>query len=315
MAHFWHNLRNRFVKAYNSGYLPEQDGHQIFFREIGNPKGQPVICFHAGPGLSSSVAQAYSYNLKKYRIIIFDQRGCGLSRYKDAFKNNTLQKTIEDANRLLDFLQIKTKVIAAGCSWGSTCALVFAESYPEKVKKIIVNAIFLGRKKDMECLTPVTSLFYPDMWDEIKRIAGNINPEKYFGKLLFSTKSADQQKAMKYYETLDYTTSAAAPSYEFKDRKCTDKEIQIFRVYMHYQLHDCFLKENQILKNASKIKGIPTEIYQNRWDPSCPPYQAYDLHKALPDSNLHMIPVRGHIHEEMFWRMYLDNLNDYKKCR
>ena len=150
MKHFWYNLRNRFIKAYNTGYLPEQDGHRIFFQEIGNPHGQPVICFHGGPGGSGKVAFAYSYNLKKYRILILDQRGCGLSESAAPFKHNTSQKIVEDANRLLDYLHIKTKVISAGCSWGSTCALLFAETYPEKVKSILVNAIFLGRKVDVQ---------------------------------------------------------------------------------------------------------------------------------------------------------------------
>ncbi|MBP5344360.1 MAG: alpha/beta fold hydrolase [Alphaproteobacteria bacterium] len=311
MEHFWYNLRNRFVKAYNSGYLPEQDGHKIFFQEVGNPNGEPVICFHAGPGGCGKVSQAYSYNLKKYRVVIFDQRGCGLSICKDAFKNNTIQKTVDDANRLLDFLKIKTKVIVSGTSWGSTCALVFAETYPEKAKRIIVNAIFLGRKKDGEYLTPVTRLFYPDMLGEIKKVTGKVDPDKYFSKLLFSEKYADQQKAMKYYETLDYITSSAALSYEFKNREYTAQEIHVFRIYMHYQLNHSFLKENQILKNITKIKDIPTEIYQNRWDPSCPPYQAYELYKALPKSRLHIIPVQGHLHPEMFWQMYQDNMNDY----
>lgn len=313
MVHFWYNLRNRFVKAYNSGYLPEQDGHKIFFQEIGNPKGQPVICFHGGPGGSAGISYAYSYNLKKYRIILFDQRGCGLSEYKEAFKDNTIQKTAEDANRLLDYLQIKTKVVVAGCSWGSTCALFFSETYPERVKKIIVNAIFLARKKDAEYLTPIIPLFYPDMWDELKVIAGKEQPDKYFGKLLFSEKRADQQKAMKYYKSLESQTSDGALSYTFDGREYTDKEIQKFRVFMHYQMNDFFMKENQILGNANKIKDIPVEIYQDRWDPCCPMYQAYDLHKALPKSKLHLIPAFGHIHEKMFWKMYQDNLHDYKE--
>ena len=313
MTHFWYNLRNRFIKAYNSGYLPEKDGHKIFFQEVGNPKGEPVISFHGGPGGSGKVYFAYPYNLKKYRIILFDQRGCGQSKYKDAFKNNTLQKIVEDANRVLDYLQIKTKVISAGCSWGSTCALAFAETYPERIKKIIVNAIFLGRKADGEHLSPVTTLFYPDMWDEIKRVAGKTDPDEYFGKLLFSEKPEDQQKAMKYYKTAEHKTTGGACSYAFEDKEYSDAEIHKFRIFMHYQLNGFFLQENQILKNSAKIKNIPAEIYQDRWDPCCPPYQAFELHKALPKSRLHMIPVHGHVHEEMFWQMYQDNLHDYKE--
>ena len=313
MTHFWYNLRNRFVKAYNTGYLPEQDGHRIFFQEIGNPKGEPVICFHGGPGSGAKVSYAYSYDLKKYRVIIFDQRGCGKSEYKDAFKNNTIQKIAEDANRLLDYLGIKSKVIASGCSWGSTCALFFAETYPKRVKRIVVSAIFLGRKKDAENMTPTSALFYPDMLDEIKQVAGRENPDDYFGKLLFSTKKADQQKAMRYYKTLEEITGDAALSYSFSEKEFTDDEIHEFRIFMHFQLNNFFLKENQILKDATKVKDIPMEIYQDRLDPCCPPYQAYELHKATLKSKLHIIPVPGHVHAEMFWKMYQDNIHDYKE--
>jgi proline iminopeptidase len=202
--------------------------------------------------------------------------------------------------------------VVAGCSWGSTCALFFAETYPQRVKKIIVNAIFLARKKDAEYLTPIIPLFYPDMWDELQKIAGKESPDKYFGKLLFSEKRSDQQKAMKYYKSLESQTSDGALSWHFKEKEYTDKEIQKFRVFMHYQMNDFFMKENQILANCEKIKDIPVQIYQDRWDPCCPMYQAYDLHKALPKSKLHLIPVFGHVHEKMFWKMYQDNLNDYR---
>ena len=170
----------------------------------------------------------------------------------------------------------------------------------------------MGRKADTENLTPVTRLFYPDTLDEIKQVAGKTYPDKYFGELLFSEKKTDQQKAMRYYKTLESETSDGALSYTFKDKKYTDEEIHEFRIFMHYQLNAFFLKENQILKEAKKIVDIPTEIYQDRWDPCCPPYQAYELHKALHKSRLHIIPVQGHVHKQMFWQMYLDNLNDYK---
>ena len=312
MGHFLYNLRNRFIKPYNTGYLPEQDGHKIFFQEIGNPEGQPVIYFHGGPGGSGKPHHAATYNLKKYRVILFDQRGGGLSEYKDQVKHNTIQKTVEDANRLLDYLNVKTKVIAAGCSWGATCALVFAETYPKRVKKIIVNAIFLGRAKDVAKLSPVIDLFYPDMWADVQKVAGKEDPDTYFTRLIFSPKKADQQKAMKYYKTLEHTTTGGDLSYAFPNQEYSDKEIAKFRIFMHFQINHFFLKENQIIKDAGKIKNIPTEIYQDRWDPCCPPYEAYDLHRALPKSKLHMIAASGHVHPDMFWQMYQDNLKDYK---
>lgn len=312
---FLYKLRNRFLKPYHTGYLPEKDGHEIYFQEAGNPKGIPVITFHGGPGGSAGISYAYSYNRKKYRIIMFDQRGCGLSKAKDPLYKNTIQDTVADAKRLLDFLGIKEKVVSAGCSFGSTCAILFAETYPEQVRMLLVNAIFLGRKQDAENLTPVAKYFYPDMLDDLYKVAKTKDLDAYFGKLILSNKKADNVKAMKYYKTFERVTGGTDLSYHFKDEEYTDKAIAKFKIFMHYQIHNAFLKDNQLLKNAKKIAHIPAQIYENRWDPCCPPYQAFELHQALPKSKLHMVPSQGHISDTMFWQMYVDNLNDYKEAK
>ncbi len=244
---------------------------------------------------------------------MFDQRGCGLTKSKEPLYKNTIQETVADAKRLLDFLGIKEKVVAAGCSFGSTCAILFAETYPEQVRMLLVNAIFLGRKQDAENLTPVAKYFYPDMLDDLYKVAKTKNLDAYFGKLILSNKKADNVKAMKYYKTFEHVTGRASLSYRFKDKEYTDKDIMEFKIFMHYQMQGAFLKGNQLLKNAKKIAHIPAEIYENRWDPCCPPYQAFELYKALPKSKLHMVPSRGHISDKMFWQMYMDNLNDYKE--
>lgn len=310
---FLYNLRNRFLKPFHTGYLPPKDGHEIYFQQVGNPKGIPVINFHGGPGGSAGISYAYSYNLKKYRVILFDQRGCGLTKSKDPLYKNTIQETIKDAKRLLDYLNIKEKVIVTGCSFGSTCAVLFAETYPKIVRLLLVNAIYLARSQDSEYLTPISKYFYPDMLNDLYKIAKTKDLDTYFAGLIMSDKNADVIKAMKYYKTLERVTGRGALSYCFKDAEYTDKDITKFKIFMLYQINGAFLKKDQLLKNASKIAHIPAEIYQNRWDPCCPPYQAYELHKVLPKSKLHMIAARGHTGEKMFWQMYLDNLNDYKK--
>ena len=135
-------------EPFNADYLPEKDGHKVFYQEFGNPLGEAVISFHGGPGGSSKAKHANGFNLKKYRVIMFDQRGCGNSEPQGEIKNNTTKDIIEDAKRLLDFLKVD-KVISKGGSWGSTLALLFAEAYPEMVTKIVCSAIWIAREKDM----------------------------------------------------------------------------------------------------------------------------------------------------------------------
>ncbi len=312
MKHFWYHLKNKLSKPYHTGFLPEKEGHTIYFQEVGNPNGSPLIVFHGGPGDSGDIGYTYTYDRQKYRIIIFDQRGCGRSLSQKPLEHNTIQDITKDAMRLLDYLNIKGKVTVAGGSWGSTCALHFSETYPNRVKRIIVYAVFLARQKDAQYMSPITPLFYPDAIEILKKQAKGQPLDKYFGKLLFSNNHQNNLKAMQYYKSLEEITSDASLSVNFMPRKFSDKEINEFRIYMHYQLNHFFLKPNQLLKEAKRIVGIPMEIYQNRLDPCCPPYQAYELHQAIPNSHIHILPDKGHISEQMFWKIYVDNVNDYQ---
>lgn len=308
MSIFTFKLRNRFIKPYATGYLPTQDGHQIFYQEVGNPKGEPVIVFHGGPGSQCYSFFACTFNLKKQRVIMFDQRGCGKSKFDKPLYKNTSQNTINDAVRLLEHLNISEKIVCTGGSWGSTLALLFAETYPLKVKKIIVNSIFLGRKKDIENMTPVASYFYPDAVETVKKAANGKDLDKYYNELLASNKRSDQEKAVQYYKKLEKTACDASLTVDFSKGEISNKDILKFQIFMHYKYNNYFLKENQLLVNAKNIKNIPTEIYQNRLDFCCPPYQAYELHKALPKAKFYLIPDHGHGSDRLFYEMYKNNL-------
>ena len=307
MNMFFYKLRNRFIKPYDTGYLPEKDGHTIFYQQIGNPNGEVVLSFHGGPGGSSKSRHASAYNLKRQRIILFDQRGCGESLFKDLLLKNTPQETVNDAIRLLDYLKVKGKVTSAGFSYGSTCALLFAQMHPERVKNILVGSIFLAREQDYENSTPISEYFYPDVLDKIQEIAGKESPEAYFQKLLFSNNEKDIQKAMKYYGFLEHMAGSASLNTNFPQEPFSEKKIKSFRIYLNYQINHFFLKPDQILQDCKKIKDIPARIYQNRLDFCCPPKQAFSLHKALPKSKLTIIADKGHGSDKMFYTIFCDN--------
>ena len=302
-------LRNRFIRAYDEGWLPAVDGHEIHYYQVGNPKGEPTIQFHGGPGGSAKAFYACTFDLKRQRVIIFDQRGCGLTKSVNPLYKNITQDTVQDAIRLLAHLGILGKVVVTGGSFGSTLALLFAETYPERVKRLCIDCIFLGRPEDTQNMTPATALFYPDALDVVQNEAKGENLDQYYGELLFSNKRADNEKAVRYYKRLEQIGGSGEYDVSFSKKDISDKDILKFQVFMHYLLHHMFLKPNQLLKDVKKIMHIPTEIFQNRFDFCCPPSQAWALHKALPHAKFTLVADAGHGSDYMRYLIYLGNKN------
>lgn len=290
-------LFHRDPKPFDEGYLPVKDGHEIYYRRFGNPAGEPVLSFHGGPGSVSKAKHAACFDLKKYQVILFDQRGCGKSFYKNRFDKNTTNDLLDDAARLLDTVGIKKKVISYGGSWGATLALLFAQKYPERVKRIIVSCIWLARSEDRQWMSKTSGLFYPDFLDQIYAGSNGKDPTKYYTKLLFGS-SKDMQKAMSLYGGYERLLGQVDP-YFFKPPFET-QNILSAQMFFHYESHEYFIKENQIIKEAKKIAAIPTLIVHNRLDMTCPVKQAWDLHKALPKSKIIIVPDRGHGSKLMF---------------
>lgn len=299
-------LRQKYLKPRAEGFLPEVDGHQIHYMDIGNPKGAPVLMFHGGPGACAKAKTAATFNLKTHRVLLFDQRAAGESIAKDPFYKNTSQDTLKDAVRLLEHLGIHGKITVGGGSFGATLALLFAETYPQKVAHLFVNSVFLGRPQDSGFLSPSVPLFYPDCWDKLVEMAAPQRPEDYFYRLAFSDKKADQAKALRYYRGLEH--AIGAKEVPFAPVEVTDKALLSLRIFLHYDKNQYFLTENQLLQNADKIRHIPTVILHNRLDMCCPLTEAYALQKALPSAKLHIIPSAGHGGFRLFYAAYRMNM-------
>ncbi len=284
------NLFKHETKPYNTGYLPECDGHQIYYQQIGNPSGEIVLSFHGGPGGAARPTHADIFDLKKYRVIIFDQRGCGKSLLKNPFYKNTLPETINDAARLLAHLNIRGKITLRGSSFGTTCALLFAETFPDRVKKMVLISTFLARPKDADIAT--RPLFYPDVMDLFQKQAGRRSIFDYYYKLAFSDKRTDRLRALRYYGSFE--RKLGKTSVDFPVIQATDRDILSMQIALDYEKHHFYLRNNQLMKNIGTIKHIPCFIYQNRLDFCCPPYQAFELHKQLPKSKLTIFSDKGH---------------------
>lgn len=279
-------------KIEREGYLTKQ-GHEIYYRAYGNPQGTPIISFHGGPGGASREKYARLFDLKKYYFIQFDQRGCGASVSADFLHENTTQKTLQDAFDILQQLNIQKPVISHGVSWGATLALLFAETYPEIVQKIIVSSVFLARTYDADWITRDSIRFYPDLWTEMKKQINTDNVQKQYYDMLFSDNPTAQNKALSYLGSYEYMLGSLHP--HFTERAdFNEQNLQEARIYFYYAQNHYFLQDDQILQNADKIRNIPTLITHNRMDFCCPVQQAWDLHTALPQSVIHIVPDYGH---------------------
>lgn len=297
MLWFW----NKNKKPVLSGWLPAVDGHEIYYHTYGNPKGETVLLFHGGPGGSSKIRHTSNYNLKKYYIILFDQRGCGKSKFEDLLYKNTPLDAVNDAKRLLEHLNISGKVVSNGGSYGSLLAILFAEKYPELVSNVWLGSIFLGRDHDVQQWEERDAArFYPDFISELKRKAGNQGISDYFAKELFSGDKNRERDAMKYYGSLEGIVGSKTPEFRLPEtEEDYEKELKSLKIYTHMVINHFFMSDNYLIKNSGTIKNIPTEIFHNRLDLCCPFEQAWELHNALPKSNLHIVPALGHGGPEM----------------
>ncbi len=289
----WFNIFNRMPKPFDEGFLPSENGHSVYYVQYGNPDGEPVLSFHGGPGGSSRPKYAKLFDLKKYRFIQFDQRGCGQSKFADLLDHNDTPALLSDAMRLIKHLNIDKKIISHGASWGSTMALLFAENNPQMVKKIIVSSVFLARPCDADWVRRDSERFYPDLWDEMRSHTRHREVYDGYYRLLFSPRIKDNLVALSYLGSYEYKLGQLNP--QFTPLSELDEDaLRMSRIYFHYDRNGFFIGANQILKNAAKIKHIPTLILHNRMDFCCPVKQAWDLHKALPKSKLTILPEYGH---------------------
>lgn len=279
-------------KVFDKGWLPEHEGHEIYFQQMGNPEGEVILTFHGGPGGCCKNSHGEYFNLKKQRVIMFDQRGGGKSRFSDIATLNDTKRLIKDAKRLLEYLNINEQIIVAGSSWGSTLALLFAEKYPELVKRICINSVFLARRDDMEWMLRDSALFYPDLLEEIRRQSEGENPYTHYAKLIFSENLGSIQTAIKYmvnYERILGRTDAS-----FEDLHIDNNVINMARISLYYAANRYFLEENEIIKNIEKIQHIPMLIVHNRLDMCCPLKSAWELYRAHGNAEIEIIADIGH---------------------
>jgi proline iminopeptidase len=277
-----------------SGTLAVDQLHTLYWEEVGNPAGQPVLFLHGGPGAGLSPQHRRFFDPQHYRVILFDQRGAGRSTPLGEWRNNSTDLLISDIERLRTLFGIEQWLVFGG-SWGSTLALAYGQAHPERCLGFVLRGIFLCTKSEIDWFIDGVEQFYPELYDEF---VAPIPPEER-GDLLGAYTRRMQSDDPDIY----WPAARAWSRYEGRrvfllpqeEESSSDMlDLGVGRLESHYMEQLGFFSEDQLMRNIGRIAHLPAIIVQGRYDVICPPVSAYRLHQAWPGSLLRMIPDAGH---------------------
>lgn len=290
------------IKPYKMEQLKVTEPHTLYIEETGNPDGIPVIVLHPGPGAEINSHFRRYFDPRHYRIILFDQRGCGRSTPHAELKNNTTQELIEDIESIREHLKLKHFVLFGG-GWGALLALLYSEKYPQNVSALLLHQIYLGRQKDIHWFYQSgANLIYPDYWQEFTRIVPEgkqDNIPQYYADCLQSDNELARMAAAKHWAIWQAHCSSIHPHASILDQFSEPHfALALSTIESHYVCNNYFIEENQVLNNAHKIRHIPTYLVHGRYDMVCPLAGAWALQQAIPASNLTIIRDASHSDQE-----------------
>ncbi|MCA9379624.1 prolyl aminopeptidase [Candidatus Dojkabacteria bacterium] len=292
-------MKNEDAIPYNDGYLQVSDKHKIYYHQYGKPDGEVIIQLHGGPGSNSKPKHVEPYDLKRFRVVLFDQRGCGKSEPKGLLENNTTKDLVEDIERLREHLQID-KWYIHGPSWGSTLALLYAEKYPDRVRKLLLRGVFFASKAEDDWLFKFgANQLFPDKFDDFIQLIPENKRDKYLEYLYEVAKGDDEElkeKLLIAYGNWEGSILSLIPEKDDDEEIDIEREINSSTIMLHYVNNNFFLEDGEILKdeNIQKLKNIPIVIINGRYDIVTPMISAWKLHKALPHSILDIVHLAGH---------------------
>ena len=288
------------IEPYSQDYL-NADGHEIYYEECGNPDGKPAIFLHGGPGGGGGTNTRRFFNPEIYRIVVFDQRGCGRSRPHGCLENNTTWDLVEDIEKIKQILKIE-KWLVFGGSWGSTLSLAYAQKYPNSVSELVLRGIFMLRKKELDWFYQYgASKIFPDAWEKFLEPIDKENRDDLIGAYHKIFDGDDKKKKLEAAVAWSkWEASASTLSYKpetinsFSNPKFA---LAFALIENHYFINEGFLEnENQLISTYSinKIRHIPTKIIQGRYDIVCPMETAWELYRNWPEAELIIAPSSGH---------------------
>ena len=286
-------------EAFDNGFLAVSDLHTIHYEQSGDPDGIPVVVLHGGPGGGMRAEYRRYFDPKKWRIIQLSQRGCGKSTPFAELRENTTWDLVEDIEKLRAHLKIKQWAVFGG-SWGSTLSLAYSQSHAEACLALFLRGIFLVRKRELEWFYQEgCSRIYPDTWEDY--IAAIPEEERgdfiaAYYKRLTDEDPKVRQTAARAWSVWEASTSKLIQDKNLMASFGEDKFAEAFaRIECHYFINNCFFDdENYLLKRIDKIRHLPGVIVQGRYDVVCPAESAWELHRAWPEAEFHLVQDAGH---------------------
>jgi proline iminopeptidase len=306
------------IEPFRTGHLKVSDVHEVYFEESGNPEGKPVVFLHGGPGGGSDGKYRRFFDPAVYRIVLFDQRGCGKSTPHACLDENTTWDLVADIERIRAHLGIDRWQVFGG-SWGSTLALAYAETHPERVTELVLRGIFLLRKQEIDWFYQRgTSAIFADYWESY--LAPIPEAERgdllsAYHKRLTSDDANVRLEAARAWAVWEGSTSKLIPDPDMIERFSGDRFAEAFaRIECHYFVNKGFFRtDTQLLDDAHKIEHIPTVIVQGRYDVVCPMESAWALHKVLPKAEFVVVADAGHsMHEPGITRALVAATNKFR---
>jgi proline iminopeptidase len=285
------------IGPFETGYLPLTDDHVMYWEQVGNPHGKPVLFLHGGPGAGAGAVHRRFFDPAVWRVIIFDQRGAGRSRPLGSLAANTTPHLVADIETLRKFLRIDRMLLFGG-SWGSTLALAYAQAHPQAVSGAILRGIFLGRQAEVDWFLYGLARVFPDAHAAFSQFLPENERHDLLASYLARLINPDPQihgPAARSWSIYEGSCSTLLPSLEAVSAFAQDRTaIGLARIEAHYFNHDLFLPEGGLLNHMQNLRTIPGEIVQGRYDMICPAQSAFELAAAWPLARLTLVPDAGH---------------------
>jgi proline iminopeptidase len=290
------------IEPYASGHLDVGDGHRVYWERVGTPGAKPAVFLHGGPGGGLSPSQRRVFDPARYDVLLFDQRGCGRSTPHAGLEANTTWHLVADIERLREMTGVDRWLVFGG-SWGSTLALAYAETHPERVSELVLRGIFLLRRWELEWYYQHgASLIHPDKWEGF---LAAIPPAEHgdlmaaYRRRLVSADRAERVAAAKAWSLWEGSTITLLPDPALTSVfEGEDYAVAFARIENHYFVHDAWLEDNQLLRDVGRIRHIPAVIVHGRYDMATPARNAWDLHRAWPEAEFHFVEGAGHAFSE-----------------
>lgn len=290
------------IEPFETGMLDVGDGHQVYWERFGTRGAKPAVFLHGGPGGAISPTQRRLFDPALYDVILFDQRGCGKSTPHASIEANTTWHLVADIERLRELMGVEQWLVFGG-SWGSTLALAYAETHPERVSELVLRGIYTLTRAELDWYYQFgVSEMFPDKWERF--IAPIPEGERHemmaaYHRRLTGTDREEQLRCAVAWSTWEGETITLLPNPDYSDHFYDPEFALAFaRIENHFFVHAGWLEEGQLLRDASKLKDIPGVIIHGRYDMPCPAKYAWALHKAWPKADFHLIEGAGHAYLE-----------------